>query len=234
MIRFAFKTVSRVIALALAVIIAILAVTFVNDYYKADESALCCTYEEMEDGSLVCRPENAVAGLIFYPGAKVEHTAYLPLMETLAERGILSVIIKMPLRLAFLDVNAADGIPEMFPEIDRWYIGGHSLGGSMAASYLEGHPELSGIILLASYSTADITDSRALSIYGTEDEVLNHAQYLINKINLPKDLTEVVIQGGNHAYFGHYGEQNGDGAATIERSLQIELTADAISEFIKK
>ncbi len=81
------------------------------------------------------------AGLIFYPGGKVEYTAYQPLMAACAERDILCVLVEMPFNLAVFDINAADGIQEQYPEVGHWYIGGHSLGGSMAASYLSKHTE---------------------------------------------------------------------------------------------
>jgi len=56
---------------------------------------------------------------IFYPGGKVEHTAYVPLLRACAERGILCVLVQMPCNLAVLNVNGADGIRERFSEIDR-------------------------------------------------------------------------------------------------------------------
>ena len=102
----------------------------------------------------------------------------------------------------------------------------------MAASYLDSHPELEGIILLGSYSTADIGDERALSIYGSNDSVMNRDKYEQYRSNLPSELTEIVIEGGNHAYFGMYGEQKGDGKASISATEQISITADAISKFI--
>ena len=107
---------------------------------------------------------------------KVENTAYAPLLHDLAEDGILCVLVKMPCNLAVLDRNAADSIPERFSEVTDWYIGGHSLGGAMAASYAAKHTdELDGLVLLAAYSTADLTDSglRVYAAYGSEDGVLN-------------------------------------------------------------
>ena len=86
-----------------------------------------------QNGNWVFAPESPTAGLIFYPGGKVENTAYAPLLHDLAEGGILCVLVKMPCNLAVLGMNAADGIPECFPEVTDWYIGGHSLGGAMAA-----------------------------------------------------------------------------------------------------
>ena len=217
---------------------------YVSDYYHADMSAiedmeftseLSVESETWEDGTLVFTPEEAETGLIFYPGGKVEYLAYQPLMQACAAEGILCVLVEMPFNLAVLDVDAADGIQEEFPEIEEWYIGGHSLGGSMAASYVADHTdEYEGLVLLASYSTAELADSRlnVISIYGSEDEVLNREKYEKNRSNLPADFTEYVIDGGCHAYFGVYGHQDGDGTPTISNQQQIELTAQQLADWI--
>ena len=140
----------------------------------------------------------------------------------------------MPFNLAVMDTNAADDAVSLLGEVDSLYIGGHSLGGSMAAGYLEGHPDFSGLVLLGSYSTYDVRGSRVLSIYGSLDGVMNREKYEKYKTNLPEGFTEVIIEGGNHAYFGCYGEQTGDCRAEITNARQITLTAEIISEFIKK
>lgn len=173
---------------------------------------------------------------MLYPGGKVEYTAYAPLMLALAERDVLCVLIPMPCNLAVLHPNAAEGIPEQFPEIENWYIGGHSLGGSMAASYGVKHSEeLGGLVLLAAYSTADLTDSGldVLSMYGSEDGVLNMEKYESYRGNLPETTVEIVIPGGNHALFGSYGAQDGDGEASISPAEQIQYVAERIAEFVK-
>ena len=229
------------VILSLGLIIGVCAI-YLGDYYRADMDAIQAdvsvgrvSFYTREDGYVVLEPEHAVAGLIFYPGGKVEHTAYIPLMAACAEKGILCVIVEMPFRLAVLDIRAADGICEDFPQIEHWYLGGHSLGGSMAASYLQKHTEdFEGLILLGSYSTADLSDTHleVLSIYGSEDGVMNREKYEKYKENLPKDMTEVVLEGGCHAYFGRYGEQKGDGAPTISAQEQIRLTAEQITALI--
>lgn len=217
-------------------------VYYINDYYKADEIAVSLitapktnvTITE-ENGVFTFKPQNATKGVIFYPGGKVEATAYAPLMYALAEDGILSILVTMPGNLAVLDMNAADGICEQYPEIENWYMAGHSLGGSMAASYIaENSKEFDGIILLASYSTADLSGSEldVLSIFGSNDGVLNMEKYEECKPNLPEDFKEVIIDGGCHAYFGAYGEQEGDKKATITREEQIEITVNEILQFI--
>ena len=216
---------------------------YVNDYYHADTAAIKefgtavnVDEETWEDGTLVYKPTGTVnAGFIFYPGGKVEHTAYAPLMRSLAEEGVLCIVVEMPFRLAVLDVNAADGLKGNFPEIEDWYIGGHSLGGSMAASYAASNEgEFKGLVLLAAYSTKDLKDSglNVLSLYGSEDGVMNRKKYDKCVDNLPEGFEEYVIGGGNHAYFGMYGEQDGDGEATISRTKQISLTTTKIVNFM--
>lgn len=232
------------VILAVAVILTAICTAYLGDYYRADDDALAeltpdqpVLREEREDGTVVVRPDGKepISGLIFYPGGKVEHTAYIPLMEALASEGILCVLMEMPFRLAVLDMNAADGVREAFPRVERWYIGGHSLGGSMAASYVESHAEeFEGLILLGSYSTADLsgTNLAVLSVYGSEDGVMNREKYAENTSNLPEGFTELVIEGGNHAYFGMYGEQDGDGTATVSPAEQIRLTAEAVLSMV--
>ena len=217
-------------------------VYYINDYYKADEVAVSLitapktdvTITE-ENGVFTFKPQNATKGIIFYPGGKVQAESYAPLMQTLAEKGVLSVLVTMPGNLAVLDMNAADGLQEKYPEIQSWYMSGHSLGGSMASSFIaENSKDFDGIILLASYSTADLSETEldVLSIYGTNDGVLNMEKYEECKSNLPEDFKETIIDGGCHAYFGAYGEQEGDKKATITREEQIEITVNEILQFI--
>lgn len=210
---------------------------YANDYYPTAESALealatteSVTVQRTEDG-LAFIPQDAQAGFIFYPGGKVEHTAYAPLMRALAEQGILCVLTDMPLRLAVLDMNAADGIAEKYPQVTRWSIGGHSLGGAMAASYAAKHAEdFDGLVLLAAYSTADLPDEglAVVSVYGTADKVMNFDKYEQYRSNLPAHAEEIAIPGGNHAQFGCYGEQAGDGTATIPPAAQLVATVEAL------
>jgi len=239
----------RITLISIAAVIALSVIgcaVYVNDYYHTDEEAAAAftpihaesNYDVTvtENDTIIYEPSDADTAFIFYPGGKVEYTAYGPLMDACAAEGIMCVLMKMPFNLAVLDVKAADGIREQFPEIEHWYIGGHSLGGSMAAAYLEdSHDTFDGLILLGSYSTADLSQTGldVLSVYGTEDNVLDSGKYNNNKKNLPDDLTEVIIEGGCHAYFGVYGPQEGDGTPSISNEEQIRQTADAISDMIR-
>ncbi len=172
---------------------------------------------------------------IFYQGAKVDEKAYAPMMREIAKSGVLCFIIKMPFNFAIFNVDAAEDIIEEFDDekLD-WYVGGHSLGGAMAASFAEDNPfDVKGLILFSAYSTKDVSFMEVLSIYGDQDEVLDMDKYEDCKENLPQDFKEVVIEGGNHANFGYYGEQRGDGDALIAREEQIEIAVQSVVSFIK-
>lgn len=192
---------------------------------------------ECTDGDMIFRPtgEHENIGLIFYPGAMVEHDAYAPLLAKLASGGITCFLAEMPSSLAFFDVNKAEKILDNHPEIDEWYIGGHSLGGCTAAMYVADNPDsFSGLILLGAYSIDDISlsDIKVLSIYGSEDGVINRNAYEDNRKNLPTDYTEFVIEGGNHSQFGNYGNQDRDGSASITWQEQQDITVNMVENFI--
>jgi len=206
------------------------------DGYDAQENALSAMAQG-EGNVTAFIPEETRAGLIFYPGGLVDHAAYAPLMRELCARGVLCLLLEMPLDLAVLDADAAEGLPDDYPDVSRWLIGGHSLGGAMAADYAAKHPEaFEGLVLLGAYSLADLSGTalRVLSIYGSEDGVLNREKYLSCMANYPADFCEIVIEGGNHAQFGSYGMQRGDGAARISAEEQQKQTADAIMQMLER
>ena len=218
---------------------------YVSDYYRADDTALKAMFSDGEvtviqknDDCVVFTPKNPERGLVFYPGGKVEYTAYAPLMKDLAREGFFCVLIKMPFNLAVFDINAADDVITEYVNIDEWYIGGHSLGGSMAASYAAKNTDkLEGLILLAAYSTENLTDSglEVLQITAREDEILWDNMEEVKKYqpNLPDDFSQLCIEGGCHAYFGSYGEQKGDGNPTITNEEQVRQTVNFITESLK-
>lgn len=214
---------------------------YLESYYHADDDAISAfsadrtVAERTIDGNRVFDPGGARIGLIFYPGGKVEQEAYVPLMREISANGVLCVLCRMPFRLAVLDMHAADGVREAFPEIESWYIGGHSLGGAVASIEAKAHPGVyAGMILLASFSDRDLTQEslRVLSVYGSEDGVLNREAYEQAKSLLPDDVTETVIDGGCHAGFGMYGAQDGDGKPRITNEEQIRITAGMILNWL--
>lgn len=213
-------------------------VYYVNDYYHANNTAMKylngtynVTVDKMENGLFIDGPGNDTA-LIFYPGAKVEYTSYLPLLTHLSERGVDCFLIKMPLNLAFLGEDSADKILTNY-KYDHYYLSGHSLGGVMASDYSRNSDKITGLILFGSYPTKTI-NKPVLSIYGSEDRVLNLDKYYKSRPLMGKNLTEVTIYGGNHAQVGDYGNQTKDGTAKISPQRQQELSVDAMTNFINR
>jgi len=215
---------------------------YVSDGYDATESAQAALLSdnnvivEQIDGAIVFMPNEPIEGMIFYPGGKVAHDAYAPLMRAYAEAGMACILLEMPFDLAVFNMNAADDYRYLYPEIEDWYLGGHSLGGAMASSYLEGHiEEYEGIVLCAAYSTVDYraSDLKIVTMYGSNDKVLNAEKYEECRTNLPEGAEELVIEGGNHAFFGTYGLQEGDGTATITNDSQIALAVEFTLESIR-
>lgn len=201
---------------------------YTSDYYRADEEAMTIldnANDVTEYDGYVELKANSDIGLIFYPGAKVESYAYLVLLNSLKEEGINVFLVKMPFNLAVFNINAADSIIEAYPNIKNWYIAGHSLGGAMASQYLDKNSDLfDGLIQLAAYPLND-SEENTLILYGSND-------YILDLSNL-EGFDAVNIVGGNHAYFGNYGEQEGDGVALITREDQQQTTIESILDFVR-
>lgn len=169
-------------------------------------------------------------GLILYPGGRVDYRAYAPAARLIADQGYLVVIVPMPLNLAVFDPAAAADVIAAYPEIENWVVGGHSLGGAMAAKFAKSHPnDVDGLVLWASYPTADddlsASGLRAASIFGTLDGLTTAADIDASRALLPENTAWIAIESGNHAQFGWYGNQAGDNPADISR---LEQQAEVI------
>ena len=212
---------------------------YVSDYYHAEvdpqERAIFSDIRMLDANDvLIADPGNAKTALILYPGGKVDHRAYEMLALRIAQAGILCIVPKMPFNLAVFGINRAERYITAHPEIEHWYVGGHSLGGSMAAGFAAKHvPMVDGLVLLASYSVDDISSLplKVLSITAGNDTVLSREAYEKYKTNLPEGFTELVIEGGNHAGFASYGAQKGDGTATLAAAEQQAAVAEAVAVF---
>lgn len=205
---------------------------YVGDYYRPEAEAEQAFAQGETVGNCTVFDGGGETGVIFYPGGKVDEEAYAPLMKLLSERGITAVLVKMPFRLAVLNVNAAKDARKACPQVENWYIAGHSLGGAMASSYASKDDEIKGLILLGAYPT-EKTDIPVLSFYGSADGVMNREKYREALSLMPDDFAEHIIEGGNHAGFGSYGKQDGDGEATISAEEQQKQTADHIALWVR-
>jgi pimeloyl-ACP methyl ester carboxylesterase len=192
------------------------------------------------DQFIVFQPANKKPrmALVFYPGGRIDYRSYAAPLRKIAAEGYLVILMPVRLNLAFFDTNAADRAIAAFPEIRQWVVGGHSLGGVAAAAYAgRAMPEnLDGVILWASYpadNTLRHTGLKVLSIYGSLDmDVVDRLK--TSRANLPEDAEFVVIDGGNHSQFGHYGLQPGDAKATITRLEQQKQIVKSTVQFLKE
>ena len=203
---------------------------YVSDYYPADEIALEVLAQDSSitvqgDLTILSPSYPADTAVIFYPGAKVEAEAYLPLLTKIRQTGVTCILVHMPFRMAIFDANAAEEVMEQFPDIRHWYIAGHSMGGAMASRFAASHPdEVDGLILLGAYIYGDYPPEKTLTVYGSLNQsVEDHIDYTENVVE---------IEGGNHAQFGNYGPQKGDLPATISSEEQQARTVAAIEEFL--
>lgn len=222
--------------IALCILLAVLALLvgaffwYVSDYYRAEDVAVEVLAQEdgitVQDRLTILSP--SVPGdtaILFYPGAKVEAIAYLPLLDQIRQTGVTCILIDMPFHMAIFDADAAEDVMAEFPQYQHWYIAGHSMGGAMASQFAAGHPdEIDGLILLGAYLYGDYPPEDTLTIYGS----LN--QSVEDKLDYTENVVE--IEGGNHAQFGNYGPQKGDLPATISAAEQQAQTVAAIEDFL--
>jgi hypothetical protein len=171
-------------------------------------------------------------GLVFVPGARVDSRAYAPVLRPLADAGYLVVVLKEPFGFAILDPDHGQKVIDLHPEIEHWVVGGHSLGGSVAASLADSDDEVEGLALFASYPAEPIirSDLKVVSLSGTADGFATPADIEASRAKLPPSTSFVVIDGAVHSSFGDYGDQPGDGTATIDRSAaQAEISKAALA-----
>jgi pimeloyl-ACP methyl ester carboxylesterase len=206
------------------------------------------------------RPEGTPdgVGVVFYPGARVDPRAYLALLRPVAAAGHLVIVVKPPLDIAFL-AGGPGAVFDAHPEVVRWIVGGHSLGGTAAAAYTDDPHEtppcedadrpgadgrvgderrrgscVAGLVLWASYPAGDLsrTGVPVLSVSGDRDGLATPADIDAARPLLPSATEYVVVEGGVHAYFGDYGPQPGDGVAGVDRAVAPRQIVDATLAFL--
>lgn len=177
-------------------------------------------------------------GVFFQPGAKVEARAYAAVLRPLAEAGHPVVIVKQPLSIAFLAVGGFSSARDAHPEITRWVVAGHSLGGTVAAieagsSTTEGRGVAAGLLLYASYPATDMSDTLSasvLSVSASLDALATPADIGASRANLPSNAQFTVIDGAVHAFFGDYGPQPGDGTPTVSHNdARMQISAASLA-----
>ncbi|HDR7795544.1 TPA: alpha/beta hydrolase [Bacillus luti] len=205
--------------------------------YKPTKEALSLVDDKQNEENIVFGEKEAKIGIIFYQGAKVEVEAYSYLGEALAKDEHFVVMPKLPLNLAIFGINEVDSVIEKYPEVQKWYVAGHSMGGAMISRYAFQHEEkVNGIIFLGSYPADDFSTKQIpmLSIYGEVDALATVEKIENSKKLMSENTTMHMIKGGNHANFGMYGEQKGDNASLITPKAQRDETVKVIEQWLLK
>ncbi|AQY39127.1 alpha/beta hydrolase [Bacillus thuringiensis] len=200
--------------------------------YKPTKEALSLVDDKKDEDNIIFGQKDAIVGVIFYQGAKVEVESYSYLGEALAKDGQFVVMPKLPLNLAILGTNVVDSVIEKYSDVQKWYVAGHSMGGAMISRYAFQHEEkVDGIILLGSYPADDFSTKRIpmLSIYGEVDGLATVEKIKSSKKFMSKNTTMHMIKGGNHANFGMYGKQKG---GLIAPKVQRDETVRVIEEWL--
>ncbi len=189
---------------------------------------------ETKGNNIYIPSKNNLKGIIVYPGGLVDPLSYSLLCAEMAKTGYTCVIVSMPFNLAIFGINKAFEIMEEFKYIKSWAIVGHSLGGSIGCRFVENYSfAIDSLFLLGAYCDVDISklSTKVISIFGSEDKILNINLYNIFKKNLPSNFVERILEGGNHSFFGTYGLQKGDGNAILSNEDQIFQTVKIINQY---
>ncbi|MEW8967693.1 alpha/beta hydrolase [Exiguobacterium alkaliphilum] len=204
--------------------------------YGPTDEALGYAAEATEvDNRLEFGDPDSEVGIILYPGAKVEKEAYAYYGSRLAEEGVFVAIASLRLNLGIADIDAAETIIAAHPGIERWIVGGHSLGGSAASGFaLENESRVEGVIFLASYPISSMVESelRVLSISGEVDGLATQTDIEASRENVPDDAVFYEIVDGNHANFGMYGPQDGDNDSPLSAKEQLDETIEQILNWL--
>jgi hypothetical protein len=181
-------------------------------------------------------PSGKREAIIFYPGGKVRPLAYLPLWERVAQAGYTVFVPTMPLDLAVFGIAAATRIRKDNPDFEVWHLAGHSLGGAMAVEHLKkGNPGFRSLILLGSYPASDLSGIDLATLSIKEERGLEGSLQKAEDSRglLPAGAIFKIMPGANHAQFGRYGMQKGDGTALLSPEAQTALTALWVLEFLR-
>ena len=222
-----------------AIVIAVMLLVAAFFYTPAlPEAAEIAKQMKDVDGDLYFYGDSGV-GFIIYPGAKADERSYAYIAQQLNAEGHTAVIPNIPLHMSVWGPEQGLEIIEDNPEVEKWFLIGHSLGGLPISQIAAKQPEkLEGIAFVASLMICDLsdTDLSAIRITAEHDGVMPDKMMESNLDYLPENSTSVMIEGANHNQFGAYWHPGFDGKATItwkeQQDQMISLILDFFDELI--
>lgn len=192
-------------------------------------------------------------GLLFYPGGLIDPHAYISMLQGFVIGGYKVVIVKVSANLAITNINKAEACKMVFPEVEQWVLGGHSLGGTVVCIDIYKNPsKYVGAVLMGSYPSdgTSLSDWNGafLSLFGENDDLATPVIIEENKHLLPEgkiverlmDMPSTPTQGqtiyheilgGNHGQFGSYGMQGTDKSANITEIEQHTEVVNYLQSF---
>jgi hypothetical protein len=145
--RVAIRVVTGLFALLVLVIVGVAIWLVVG--VPADDEAFAAVAADPDldvtdrEGILEVRPASGTptVGVVFYPGARIDHTAYAATWAPVVEStGVAVFVPRMPFNLALLEADRIEVIRAANPAIETWVLGGHSMGGFAALDFVTDHP----------------------------------------------------------------------------------------------
>ena len=213
--------------------------TFFHIVFPADRAATLDVFRdsrvtvEARDNRVIMSPtqDPDSVGMLYFPGARVDPYSYLYPLVDIAAEGTTIVIVDPLFNMALIDTRGVGELTRDLPEVSEWVLAGHSLGG-VKACLEASHPSVTHLVLFASYCATDISslDIGVLQIVGDQDGLLNNDLRVEALSLLPasEDAT-LVIPGANHADFGTYGPQPGDGPSSYTNEEMRAIITEALT-----
>ena len=213
--------------------------TFFHIVFPADRAATLDVFRdsrvavEARDRKVVMSPtgDTHSVGVLYFPGARVDPYSYLYPLADVAAQGATVVIVDPLFNMALIDTRGVEELTGDLPAISEWVLAGHSLGG-VKACLEASHPSVTHLVLFASYCATDISslDIDVLQVVGSQDGLLDNDLRLEATSLLPAgEETTLVIPGANHADFGTYGPQPGDGPSAYTHEEMRSLITEAFA-----
>lgn len=187
----------------------------------------------LQNGYWTLNSTGASNAVVFFPGAKIDSRAYIPLMDRVRNAGYDVHIVIAAMGSAGTAPETMDRFNRVLAEhgpYEKISVMGHSAGGTGAYNaLLLNKPNVKGLFSVAggTGSLLGRTEKMGL-IYGTLDGLFGgNAAGQIAK--MPADTVVTLIPGGNHHQDASYDFLDfGDNLATICREAQHDIIFNAM------
>lgn len=216
-------------------VLAIAILIFLFYYNKANQEALDIVSKMDKVGNDYYFRGDSGVGFIIFTGAKMDEKSYAYIAELLHKEGHTVVLPKFMFHMSSTGTNRGIEIMESNPEIEKWFLIGHSIGGMPISRIAVQKPaNLQGLAFLASYVSTDLSelDVSAIHIMASNDNFYSEKQRAEERLDyLPKNSTVITIEGASHQGFGAYDSWGDRGGATLPWKEQQKQAVRMMLDF---